>query len=290
MRIDSQSGPQSTAPTSVDYLLIGHISEDLTPDGLVLGGTVCYSGLTADALGHSVGVVSAARREIDLETIAPLELAIKESPQSTVFENIYTDSGRVQKVHSRAIDLVIEDVPTVWADAGFVHLAPLIGELSSDILTLFEGAFIGLTPQGLMRELGSSGEVIPLPWGATNEFLQAADAVVLSIADLNYDHAAVEEIADRCKVMVLTDGPDGVHVFLNGVTKSISVPDTRELDATGAGDIFAAAFFSRLYRTDNPWTSAKTAIQLAAVSVTRKGLSGVPTPEEVQNALLQEGE
>ena len=40
----------------VDYLIIGHITLDLTPDGPRLGGTVTYSALMAQALGLRVGI------------------------------------------------------------------------------------------------------------------------------------------------------------------------------------------------------------------------------------------
>jgi hypothetical protein len=35
----------------VDYLVIGHVAHDLTPEGWRLGGTAAYSALTARALG-----------------------------------------------------------------------------------------------------------------------------------------------------------------------------------------------------------------------------------------------
>ncbi len=60
-----------------------------------------------------------------------------------------------------------------------------------------------------------------------------------------------------------------------------------ELDSTGAGDIFAAAFFTRLYLTRDPWESARFANQIAAASVTRRGLEGIPTPEEIQEYLVE---
>ena len=58
-------------------------------------------------------------------------------------------------------------------------------------------------------------------------------------------------------------------------------------DTTGAGDIFAAAFFFRLYTTRDPWESARFATQLAAASVTRIGLDGIPTQEEIQECMAE---
>jgi sugar/nucleoside kinase (ribokinase family) len=59
------------------------------------------------------------------------------------------------------------------------------------------------------------------------------------------------------------------------------------VDATGAGDIFAAAFFIRLHTTRDPWEAARFATQLAAYSVTRPGLEGVPTQEEIDACMVE---
>jgi hypothetical protein len=44
-----------------DYLLIGHIAHDVTPEGPRLGGTVSYGAYTALALGLRVGVLTSTR-------------------------------------------------------------------------------------------------------------------------------------------------------------------------------------------------------------------------------------
>jgi sugar/nucleoside kinase (ribokinase family) len=44
---------------------------------------------------------------------------------------------------------------------------------------------------------------------------------------------------------------------------------------------FAAAFFVWLQREGNPWIAARFANCVAAGSVTRTGLSGTPSPEEI---------
>jgi sugar/nucleoside kinase (ribokinase family) len=59
------------------------------------------------------------------------------------------------------------------------------------------------------------------------------------------------------------------------------------VDATGAGDIFAAAFFIRLYKTRDPWEAARFATLLASHSVTRVGLDGIPTAREIEESLME---
>jgi hypothetical protein len=50
----------------INYLIIGHLTRDLTPDGPRLGGTAAYAGLTASALGLRVGIVTSWGAEIPL--------------------------------------------------------------------------------------------------------------------------------------------------------------------------------------------------------------------------------
>jgi sugar/nucleoside kinase (ribokinase family) len=81
---------------------------------------------------------------------------------------------------------------------------------------------------------------------------------------------------------VVTQGAEGCTVFVRGQgARQFVAPVQAEVDPTGAGDVFAAAFFINFFETDDPWASARFANQVAALSVTRPGLQGVPDPEEV---------
>src|SRR5512141_2661308 len=67
----------------VDYLVIGHVAHDLTPQGPRLGGTAAYSTLTARALGLRVGVVTTSGPETSLEVLNAISVIALESPRST---------------------------------------------------------------------------------------------------------------------------------------------------------------------------------------------------------------
>jgi sugar/nucleoside kinase (ribokinase family) len=53
------------------------------------------------------------------------------------------------------------------------------------------------------------------------------------------------------------------------------------VDATGAGDIFAASFLVRLRQSGDPIAAARFASCLASQSITRRGLDSIPTPSEI---------
>ncbi|MDW8325573.1 MAG: PfkB family carbohydrate kinase [Anaerolineales bacterium] len=272
----------------VYYLALGHVAQDLTPDGLRLGGTVAYASLTAEAMGYTAGIVTACADTTDLGALARVAVHRLSSPASTTFENIYTAGGRIQYLRARAMPLRPEHLPLEWLRAPIVHLAPLAGELDTDFLSAFHGAFIGLTPQGWLRAWDDSGRVHPKAWDDALIYLEQATATTLSIEDVGGDWQLLERWAEIANVLAVTEGYHGCTVFVkNRGRRRFSVLPQTELDPTGAGDIFAAAFFIHLYETGDPWAAARVANHIASISVTRLGLAGTPTPEEVGVARLR---
>jgi len=270
------------------YLAIGHVAQDLTPDGPRLGGSVAYAALTAEAMGYASGVVMACSDAVDLSPLAGVAVQRLASPASTTFENLYSAAGRTQYLRARAAPLRPEHIPLEWLRAPIIHLAPLADELDGDFLSAFHGAFIGLTPQGWLRTWDEAGLVQVKTWDEAPLFLTHASAVALSVEDVRGDWALLERWAKLTSVLAVTEGHNGCTVFARGRgMRQFTAPRQTEVDPTGAGDIFAAAFFIHLYETGDPWAAARVANQLASVSVTRAGLAGVPTPAEVGLARLR---
>jgi hypothetical protein len=89
----------------VDYLVLGHLTCDLTPDGPRLGGGAAYAALTARAMGLRAGIVTAWGREIPLSELEGIPVVALEAGHSTTFENIYTPKGRVQILRLANIDI-----------------------------------------------------------------------------------------------------------------------------------------------------------------------------------------
>ena len=109
----------------------------------------------------------------------------------------------------------------------------------------------------------------------------------MSVEDVDRDLELVEEMAHHTRILCLTEGAAGAVLYWNGDRRRFRPPLMDETDSTGAGDIFAAAFFSRLYSTRDPWEAARFATQLAARSVTRVGLNGIPTLQEIEESLME---
>ncbi len=275
----------AAADQSVDYLVIGHLAQDLTPQGPTLGGTVAYAGLTALALGRRVGVVTSGGSGLDLAPLKGLRLVTLPSSEVTSFENRCALEGRLQFLRGRALPLGPQAVPARWRTTPIVHIGPIADEVDPALLRIFPRSLVGLTPQGWMRRWDAQGRVSPTGWEPIAGRLSLADAVVVSLEDLGGDASAAEAMAGACRLLVVTDGPRGARVFVDGRGRQFPAPAVREVDPTGAGDVFAAAFFIRLAECGDPWEAARFANQLAARSVTRQGIAAAPTPDEVEAAL-----
>lgn len=265
----------------IDYLLIGHLTQDITPYGLRLGGTAAYSSLTARALGMQVGVVTSASPDIVVTSLDGVFIHNIPSEHSTTFENIPTPNGRIQYIYHQAIPLTGSMIPGKWKSAPIVHLGPIAQEVASNIIRLFPKSFIGLTPQGWMRKWDGDGRVSPAPWNISPELLALASAVVLSIEDVQGDECVITNLIETVPILVVTEADLGSRLYWNGDYRHFSPPDEVENDATGAGDIFAAAFFTRMHESRDPWESARFATQIASRSITRIGLDSIPTKDEV---------
>ncbi|HKZ54015.1 MAG TPA: PfkB family carbohydrate kinase [Anaerolineales bacterium] len=269
---------------TVDYLILGHIAEDLIPQGPTLGGTVAYAGLTARAFGLRVGVVTSAGNELDLSSLAEIEMCVLPARETTRISNIYTPAGRKQVLKSRAEEITLGAVPSAWRGAPIVHLGPIADEVHHDLVMSCASSFLVLTPQGWLRTWDEDGLVSLRNWRVVEGLLPRADAVVLSTEDLRHESAAPTDLSDRCPMLVITDGPGETRVFTDGRESRYRPPPAQLVDPTGAGDIFAAAFAIALKETGDPCFAARLANDLAARSVSRAGLAGVPSVSEVQAA------
>ncbi len=273
----------------IDYLVIGHLTRDLTPEGPRLGGTASFASLTARALGMRVGIITACEDclsapQLEQEGIRVVGMRAEET---TTFENIQTPNGRIQYLHKIAPTIDLSMVPEQWRSTPVIHLGPVAREIDPTLVRAFPTSFVGLTPQGWFRTWDATGRVSFTDWPESSFVLQHASAAVISIEDVLGDERLVEDMASSIRVLAVTEGANGARLFWNGDMRRFRPPKMVEVDPTGAGEIFAAAFFIRLSTTRDPWEAARFATNLAAFSVLRYGLDGIPLPEEIQMVMTE---
>lgn len=272
---------------TADYVLVGHVTADLTPQGRVAGGTVSYAARTASAFGWRVAIVtSSIADEPLLEMLRPYaELHVVPAEETSTFENIYSASGRTQYIRARANTLRAEDIPAELRDAPMVHLGPIADEASPEIAGVFPNATILATLQGWMRQWSSEGVVRYKPL-RDEELLKHIDIAVFSEEDIGRARDEEAWISSRARHTFVTRAERGGSYYHDGVEDSYTTPEVTVVEPTGAGDVFAASLLSALPLVSFDMRKAtRIAAVLAANSVTRPALLGTPTSEEVQQAL-----
>lgn len=291
---DSQ---QSSPPFLLQFLTLGHVTRDLHPDGsFSLGGTVTFAALTAYHLGLVAGIITCASPDLLQKlsyTLPDIALAVRTTTETTTFINQYTQGFRTQYLQARADTLEPTDVPLSWRDAPIVLIGPLAQEISPELVTLFRrrsGAIIAATPQGWLRRWDADGRVWPTPWKMAEQILPLLDVLILSHDDLlpfangnrQEADAMLHEWSMHVSLLVATDGRHGATLFRHGTTQHFPAYVAQEIDPTGAGDVFAAAFLVALYRHGNAEQAVNFANCVASFSIEQEGVQGIPTMEMVE--------
>ncbi|MCW5877795.1 MAG: hypothetical protein KIS80_02865 [Anaerolineales bacterium] len=272
---------------AIDYLVVGHITIDQTALGPRLGGSAAYAALTAKAFGWRPGILTAWGEELSLGPLVDIPILNLGAERSSTFENIYTATGdRAQRyLPSLGPQLDFHFIPEAWRAPRILHLAPVAQEVSARILSYFDDSFLGVTPQGWLRGWGPDGQVHRAEWEEAEHVLARADACVLAREDLGGDQAQIERLAAACPLLVVTDGAAAVHIYTQGEQLSVQPAVAEALDPTGAGDVFAAAFFISMYQQADPLQATRLASQLATRSVNHHGLAGAPSRDDVVDLL-----
>lgn len=274
-------------PTTPDYLLIGHMTADLTPTGRLPGGTVSYATRTAASFGLRVALLtSAIENDPLLASLTPYgEIVSLPAAETTTYENIYLPTGRVQYVRGVAAPLTAQDVPAHFLGAPLVHLAPIADEIDPNIAHTFKDATVLLTLQGWLRRWDAEGRVSFKRW-FDPDVLKSINIVVFSEEDIVESPQLETEFAGAVEHLFITRAEKGGTYYHWGNPFHYTTPQVELVNPTGAGDVFAAALLASLPALNNDLHAAiHVAARLGAVAVTRNLLEGAPTPDEVQAAL-----
>ena len=271
-------------------MVIGHLVRDLVPGGWRLGGTAAFAAVQAHRLGLRSGVVTSVGPDVAVEKELPgMSFANRKSRVSTTFHNLYEGARRRQLVPEQAEPIRAEDVPQEWRRAAAVLLGPVCGELALGLPGVFEEALVGVTAQGWLRELDEQGEVRPRAWvGAP--FWAGCDVLFVSEEDLGVGQGQLERWEDEVPVVVVTAAERGARVHDSEGWRAIGALPADEIDATGAGDVFASAFLVKYQETRTVAEAARFASAAAAASVEAVGFEGVANREEVASRMAQHPE
>jgi hypothetical protein len=299
----SRSGGECSAEAAlgINFLAIGHMTRDRSAEGFRLGGTVSYAAVTALRLGWRPGILTsgspeglsdATSQDLPENVVAPSDSPLKgvaihllPSPATTTFSNIYRGYHRTQVVEALARPIDPGELPAAWSDVPVVLLGPLVRELPSTWASMFPNSLMAVTPQGWMRQWDAAGHIRVTRWENAADFLRRADVVILSRDDVGGDDTYIAQLIRQARTLVVTDGWRGAMVYHAGESYHVPAQPTHEVDPTGAGDVFAAAFVVRLAETGNPVEAGYFAHTVASISIEAPGMDAIPYRKDTEQRL-----
>ncbi|MBI2154212.1 MAG: ribokinase [Candidatus Rokubacteria bacterium] len=268
------------------FVAVGHVTLDHIGGDVQPGGTALYAALTAHHLGCSVGLVTSFGPDFPRHLFPPeFQVVHVPAPQTTAFRHERGRDGRRLTLLGRAEDLEVGHLPASWKAADLALLAPDANEVDPYCAAEFTEGAVGAAVQGWLRERGAGGVISPARWEDAPLVLPHVQTVFLSEEDMGPFEDEVVEWFERIPVGVITVGSRGAHLFVSGERHFIEADPADEVDATGAGDVFAAAFLIQYQREGNPWDAAQFAACAAALSVEGVGVAAIPLRAAVEERL-----
>jgi predicted nicotinamide N-methyase/sugar/nucleoside kinase (ribokinase family) len=257
-------------------LVCGHVTLDRAGGAVVPGGSAYYAARALAALGASVRVLTSAGPDFPAPALrgekGSVEAVVVPAPATTTFENAYAPAGaRTQRVLATAPPLDPGRLPAAWREPDLLLLAPVLGETDpAAFLAVARARVVGLCVQGLVRAVQPDGKVTPRRLGADARLAGVGAAFV------GEDEAAgqpdlVGVLAANVPVVVLTRGAHGCEVHAGGRVRRVGVHPAREVDPTGAGDVFAAGFLLALASGADPVEAARLGAAAASVAIEGRG-------------------
>jgi len=269
-----------------DFVAIGHVTLDRIGDAIRPGGAALFAAVAAHRLGLSVGLLTSHGDDFPLDLIPPkIEVVSIPAADTSRFEHQLDAEGRVSHVRAVAGPLTTADVPDDWRGAALTLLAPVLDEVDPMIATLFTEGAVGAAAQGWLRHAARDGLVVPRTWRSPDRLLQSVQALFLSREDIRGQESEVVDWFQRMPIGVLTADRDGALLFVNGERYEVRPRPAREVDPTGAGDVFAATFLVQYQRDGDPWQAAAAAACAGSLAVEGQGWSAVADRATLDAAL-----
>jgi sugar/nucleoside kinase (ribokinase family) len=266
-----------------DFVAVGHLTVDELATGLRPGGSVLYAGLLAHHLGLRVGLLTSCGPDFPREVLPPeIEVVAVPAPATTRFALHYTAAGRTLLLRARATALAPVHMPAHFADAGLAYLGPVADEVAPDFAGAFANAAVGAGAQGWCRRWERDGRVSMRPWPDPEPVLRRIQALFLSSDDVAGWEERARELYQHVPLGALTLAARGAVLFVNGERHAVSPAPATEVEPTGAGDVFAAAFLIRYNATGDPYEAATFAAVAGALTVEADGIRGVPSRDALE--------
>jgi sugar/nucleoside kinase (ribokinase family) len=194
----------------------------------------------------------------------------------TTFTLEYAGGYRQLWLRHRARALAIGDIPADWMNpsVAVAYVGPVAGECDGAFVRALPARFVGIGLQGWLRRTGADGRVEPARLPDVPEIQAPPRLDVAIVSEL--DHPGVEDFAALLAAggatAAITRGARGATLIRSSESVEVPAAAAREVDPTGAGDVFGVVLTLELARGATLAAAGRAAAEAAARVVEGPGL------------------
>jgi len=261
------------------FTVAGHVTIDEvitdTESFHQLGGPPCFAASLGKTLGFDVRVITRIGEDFPDRYEPALDIlgiSTKRSPgyQNTRFVLDYRYNPRRMRLPTVCEPIHPRDV----ANSERLLLCPIAGEINDQLMEEIDPSFIGLDPQGLLRNIDSDYNVIPKNWWNPKvlsklDLLKTSSSEHHLITGTTDIKKSLRKLTDHgVDTAVITDGSNGSYVMTGHELLHVPVYPVDLVDSTGAGDVFIAGLAAYLDEGLS-WACAVAAASSSSIVETR---------------------
>jgi sugar/nucleoside kinase (ribokinase family) len=226
--------------------------------------------MAAAKLGWRVGILTRGNYGVTIDNLVVphldlgddrIQIVVEQAEWPTFFINDYSSGRRTQQITRWAGPIDLRGLPPNWRSPRVMHFGPVAQEIDTRQSAGINPTFMGITPQGWMRDWprATGGRVQNIPLRLPRDFMGQVDSIVVNDEEFVHSRDVVQAIG-KAGYGIVTLGSGGAQAYTpDGLISEPAFPLAVD-DPTGAGDVFAAAFF---YRMSERGTSTADALRYA---------------------------
>jgi len=249
------------------------------------GGTALYTARSCEALGVSPFILTMGGADAELGATDGHQRHVVDADTLTLRHD-FPRGERVQTlIQPSGRTLTPRDVPSGWPEPATLILAPLLSE-DVDVVAFiddFPEAEVGLIAQGLQRAVLPDQQIAHRAQPSSVLLDAARQNVTIFLSEEEtrlWPAGSIEHLAARAGRVVVTRGANGARVLTRRGSHEIAPVPVEPADATGAGDVFAAAFILGLRAGEE--FAGRLAAACAAAACEVRGPGVLPSLTEIE--------
>ena len=279
------------------FYLLGNPTYDIIVIGnnerKSIGGSVIYNSLLMKNLGFPNRIIGKCNKKLK-DTIQKYGINtsyVYESTQTTKFKNIYHHGKRVQYA-IKGEKILSEDIPSETFNSQGLLITPVLDEIDLSSF-LPHDIFIMVDISGFLRHVLKNNMVILKQKSKIAEKLRNYNIFKCNLEEARFlsDQRTISKIckfliSNNRNIGIITDGVNGSYIFDKTNIVKILTYKTKQIDPTGAGDVYGSSFLIRFLECNNMIEAGLFASAAASFVVEDYGINNIPLRTEKTTELL----